>query len=206
VQKGKQIFAIAGILFGVTLVVCVVTALWVMHGLNNLSFDRVFEPLGIVAKKAASDLVIVKQPGRAGALPSAADGYMVAYEHNPEAFRADAKLFDTWIKATQLATEIAKRDTSQEWLRNSSEIEYLGPSERVDPWGHSFCVLRRKQVLLVLSAGPAAPTSPTCKNIQVTAAELAGLPQLKLLETPAGSPVLVADTVRLQQSVPESSK
>jgi hypothetical protein len=194
---------IVGILFGVTLVVCVIT---MKHGLNNLSFDKVFEPFGIVAKKAASDLVVVKQPGRAGSLPSVADGYMVAYEHSPEAFRADAKLFDTWIKATQLATEIARRDTGQEWLRNSSEIEYLGPSEHVDPWGHCFCVLRRKQVLLVLSAGPAAPTSPTCKSVQVTAAELAGLPQLKLLETPAGSLVLVADTVRLQQSVPESSK
>jgi hypothetical protein len=61
---------------------------------------------------------------------------------------------------------------------------------RLDPWGHPFCLLRREDVLVVVSPGPKAPSLPICKDITVQAQELERLPRGRLIETPGGALLL----------------
>jgi len=189
------------------LVLLLGTAGWVLliRGLDRLfsspNLEASLEPLKITIKKAASDFVVVRHGKTAPFLPPAG-GYLIAYENDPEGFRADAKVFDTWFNATRLAAQVLDRDTDRNWVRSSSEIDYLKPEDRLDAWGHAFCLLRRENTLLVISAGSAAPSTPLCRDIHMEARELAQLPHGKLLESPSRTFVLVLDKNRLQTSKP----
>ncbi|HEV2397677.1 MAG TPA: hypothetical protein VGS27_12095 [Candidatus Sulfotelmatobacter sp.] len=156
------------------------------RGLRSISV----EPFVTIVKKAASDVVVAKQSPSSSqsTLPA---GYLLAYEQNREGFNADAKLFDAWLTASQLGTFVLERGPNGNWVRNSSAIEHLEPKFRLDPWGHSLCVLRRGDSVLVISGGPYAPSSPVCMNVRMTDEDLAAFPHKKLLQTPAGSLVLV---------------
>lgn len=136
------------------------------------------------AKKTGADLVVIKQPPLA---PWNAPGY------SSERIEADAKLFDMWSTAVQLSSAVLENGPAGDWVRSSSELEGAKVDSKTDPWGHSICLLRRDGLVLVISAGPGAPSSPNCKNIHMTADELAKFPRRKLLQSPSGSLVLVAD-------------
>lgn len=166
------------------------------RGLRSLDLA----PFATIMEKAGSDLVVIKQQG-----PTQAHlfrGYLVAYEQDPEGFKGDAKLFETWVYAMSLSTSVLQNGPAGNWVKNSSELEFAKPTRRLDPWQHPFCLLRRGDAVLAISAGPQAPGSPTCKNIAITAEDLTAFPQKKLLESPSGSLVLVVtkDSLRPQQT------
>lgn len=187
----------------VLVVALVVVGGWfaVQHSLDHAFANLDVGPLETTVKKAAADLVVVKRNPDTPAARS--QGYLVAYEQNPQGFQADARLFDTWFTAVQLGVATFKDAPQGDWIRSSSESVYVPAAQRVDPWNHTFCLLRRADTLAIISAGPAAPSSPTCKNVSVEAGELAKLPHKKLLQTPAGFLILVLDADQL--AVPERS-
>jgi len=157
-------------------------------------------PFATIAEKVGSDLVVMKQ-SRPSQTPIPR-GYLVAYEQDPEGFKGDAKLFETWMSAISLSTSVLENGPDGNWVKSSSDFESAKPESRLDPWQHPFCLLRRDDAVLTISAGPRAPGSPTCNNIAMTAADLETFPQRKLLESPSGSLVLVItrSSVRPQQT------
>jgi len=148
-----------------------------------------FAPFFTVIEKAGSDLVVMRQlrPSQ----PHLPRGYLVAYEENPEGFKGDAKLFETWVYAMSLTTSVLQNGPDGNWVKNSSDLESAKPGSHLDPWQHPFCLLRRDDAVLAISAGPNAPGSPACNNIAMTEQDLATFSQKKLLESPSGSLVLV---------------
>ncbi|HKF06330.1 MAG TPA: hypothetical protein VKB49_28690 [Candidatus Sulfotelmatobacter sp.] len=186
------------ILLGGTLAVCIIfvpvvlAVWWIASQTFTLTFPTEdVGPLIASVKTVASDLVVVKrkESGHNG-VPA---GYLVAYEQDPKGFEADAKLFDMWTTAIQISNFVLMSGPPGDWIRSSSDLKNLRADNRTDPWGHSICVLRRNDLVLVISGGPGAPSNPTCKNVQLTADELATFPKKKLLQSPAGSLVMVAD-------------
>ena len=154
-------------------------------GLRTLDFV----PFITIMEKAGSDLVVMRQRGPSQ--PHLPRGYLVAYEQDPEGFKGDAKLFETWVYAMSLSTSVLQSGPDGNWVMGSSDLKSAGPRSRLDPWQHPFCLLRRGDAVLAISAGPHAPGSPACNNIAMTAEDLATFPQKKLLESPSGSLVLV---------------
>jgi hypothetical protein len=186
------------LLWGIALLSALaLVVLWQYVALGRGLRSNSVEPFVTIMKKAASDVVVAKQRSLSSqsALPA---GYLVAYEQNREDFNADAKLFDAWMTAMQLGTFVLEHGPNGNWVRSSSAIEGVVPENQLDPWAHSLCVLRRGDSVLVISGGPNAPSSPLCKDVKMTDEELASFPHKKLLQTPAGSLVLVAD-----KSMPE---
>jgi len=157
-------------------------------------------PFATIMEKAGSDLVVMKQQGPSQALLPR--GYLVAYEQDPEGFKGDAKLFETWVYAMSLSTSVLQSGPSGNWVKSSSDLQSAKPGSRLDPWQHPFCLLRRGDAVLVISAGPRALGIPACNNIAMAAEDLATFPQKKLLESPSGSLVLVItkDSLRAQQT------
>jgi len=151
------------------------------------------EPFEAILKKVGTDIVVVKQPNASGTQSPVPPGYLVAYEQNPEGFKADAKLFDTWRTALELATFVFQNGPSGNWVKSSSAIGFSKPENRFDAWGHPLCLLRRGDKVLAISGGPSAPSSPTCKDIRMSADDLAQFPKMKLLQSKSGSLILVAD-------------
>lgn len=146
-------------------------------------------PFATIVEKAGSDLVVMKQAGPSQ--PHLPRGYLVAYEQDPERFKGDAKLFETWVYAMSLSTSVLQNGPDGNWVKSSSDFESAKPGRRLDPWQHPFCLLRRDDAVLAISAGPHASGSPACNNIAMTAEDLETFPQKKLLESPSGSLVLV---------------
>jgi len=176
---------------GVILLVGVVGWFWFMHEFRlNISRSDI-DPLEMSLKKAASDVVVVKRPDSKPA--SVSGGYLIAYQRDPESFNKDAKLFDTWMASAKLGLAALKNTRRGNWVRSSADADYVASQDRVDPWNHTFCLLRRDDDLLVVSGGPKAPGSPLCRDIQLKAKDLAELPHGKLLESPAGYFILVVD-------------
>jgi hypothetical protein len=139
----------------------------------------------------------VKQPPKKS---TQNQSYLDAYERNPAAFQSDSRLFDTWVSSAQIGEDTLKNTLPGSWVRSSADADYLVRANRTDPWGHSFCLLRRRYTLVIVSAGPKALSSPTCRDIKITGEDLAGLPRNKLIETPAGNLIFVIDQKRVSTS------
>ncbi len=150
------------------------------------------EPFATVLEKTVSDAVVLKQKNDLATRETPLPGTLAAYEQNPGIFKADAKLFEAWLSAIQLSTSVLEHGPNGNWVKSSSDLDYVKAEKKVDPWGHSLCVLRRGDAVLVISGGPSAPGSPSCKDVHLTEDELAKFPQRKLLQSQSGSLMLVA--------------
>jgi hypothetical protein len=113
--------------------------------------------------------------------------------YSEQKLQADAEFFDAWHGAIEMSNAVFSNTHSGNWIQSSLAADYISPEKRLDPWNHAFCLLRRDNTLAVISAGPMAPSSPVCKNIQITAEELGKLPHMKLMQSPAGFLFLVAE-------------
>ena len=150
------------------------------------------EPFATIVEKIGSDFVVLKQKNDLPIQGTLLPGALEAYKQNPEAFKDDAKLFEAWLKASQLATAMVEHSHGGNWVKSSSSFDYAKTEYKADPWGHSFCVLRRGARILVISGGPSAPSSPLCKNVQLTEEDLAKFPPLRMLQSSSGSLMMVA--------------
>ncbi|HZR64988.1 MAG TPA: hypothetical protein VFA85_07560 [Terriglobales bacterium] len=197
----KKLALKMGMVLGAFIIAGIALYFWLGYSLQFAFAKADFKPLGIVFKKAASDVLVVRQPSnsekKSGAL-------LDLYQQNPIAFQSDAKLFDAWIAALRVGKATLSHTASGSWVRSTANASYLSPSQQTDPWHHPFCLLRRGDWLLVVSGGPKAPASPTCENIQIADHELAQFPLGKLFETPSGNLALVLDTKHSESPVPIS--
>ncbi len=187
----RKIVRFAMLSLGVILLVGVASWWRFVHEFRFNIAQTDMEPVETMLKKALSDVVVVKRPGSEPGSVSA--GYIIAYQRDAESFRKDAKLFDAWTASANLGLAALKNATRGDWVRSSVDADFVAAQDRVDPWNHSFCLLRRDHDVLVVSAGPKAPGSPACRNIRIEAKDLAELPHGKLLESPAGYLILVVD-------------
>jgi hypothetical protein len=195
----SRIIAVVTTSFGILLTLGIAGYFWAIHNLDTTFAKVDLKPLGVIFKKGVADVVVVKQPSKE-VLKSG--GIVDLYQQNPAAVEADARLFDAWISAQQIGQSTLKSTLPGSWVRSTAEANYLSLDLRRDPWNHFVCVLRRDNILLVISGGPRAPDSPICRDIQVRESELAQLPRGRLLETPSGNLILVLDDKLSASTVP----
>ncbi len=148
-----------------------------------------FEPLITTLKAGLSGVIVVRRNPTENPLVASASGLLDACDKNPEMCKGSAQLVDTWQNAAALSQAVFEHGNPGDWVASSNDLQVT--SSKLDAWGHSYCVLRRGDMLLVLSAGPRSTGSPVCRNVEVTAAELSRMPKGRLLESPAGYFVLV---------------
>jgi hypothetical protein len=184
---------------GVTLLAFACLSLWTVFAIHSMRFDFQFskadwEPFAATFKSTLSNLFVIRR--------AAAGSNQMRFpdlQHDPDAVRRNAKLFDAWTASVKLGSAALKNTPGGNWVRSSADANYVASQDRVDPWNHTFCILRRGDDVLVVSGGPKAPNSPACLDIQLQAKDLAGLPRRKLLESPAGYLMLFVDKVHDDQ-------
>jgi hypothetical protein len=174
---------------GFCLLAVVGFSLWLRHDLRHLRFnfsqnsEADVQPIIKAIKGTLASVAVIKQPGSPSLFTKSA-------AYSSKDLEADARLFDAWSTAEELGNAALEHTPSGSWVHSSTDTAYVLPEKRLDPWNHPYCLLRRGDILVVMSAGSAAPSSPNCQNIHVEAAELERLPQGKLLESPGGSLIL----------------
>jgi len=184
---------------GITLLAFACLSLCMAFAMRSMRIDFRFsqadwEPFATTFKSTLSNFFVIRRAAAASDQMRFPD-----LQHNPEAVRGNAKLFDAWMESLKLGSAALKNTPRGNWVRSSSDADYVALQDRLDPWNHTFCLLRRGDDVLVVSGGPKAPSSPICRDIQLQARDLAELPRRKLLESPAGYLMLVVDKVHADQ-------
>ena len=173
-------------------------ALWIVYSFQHFALNFSKEDAATLinsVKAGAANLVVLKQSHERASIN--------AYNLTPARLQNDAKLFDAWTSTSQVARETFKSAPAGNWIRSSTDASYLTTAQRYDSWGHSVCILRRTDTVVVVSAGPRASGSPVCRNIQISETELGQLPHGRLLESPSGNLILVVgEDRRVVQAVP----
>lgn len=72
------------------------------------------DPLVTISKKVLADSVVLKQGSASSS--TVPKGYLVAYEQNSASFKADAKLFDTWVRAIALTDSVLENGPAGNWV------------------------------------------------------------------------------------------
>ncbi len=185
---------------GVTLLAFVGLGLWTVFAIRSMRFDFHFsetdlETVATSFKSMLSNVFVVRRD-------AAAVSDEVRFpnpQRDPNGVAKNAKLFDAWVASAKLGAAVLSNTRRGNWVGSSAEADFVPVQDRVDPWNHTFCILRRDDYVLVVSGGPEAQGSPACRNVQIQAKDLAELPHGKLLESPAGYLVLLVDKDRADQ-------
>lgn len=183
-RVNKKLARNFGIGLGCVLVLAVGFYFFAIRSLDRAFARANFSPLLTRTKAAIADVLVMRQSALAAGISDT---------HQPAAIQLNAKLFDTWFLSAQIANSTLKTTAAGSWVRSTEEAAYLPAGQRRDPWNHSLCILRRGEMVAVISGGPNAPSSPECRDIAVSENELAKLPHGRLIETSAGDLLLVVD-------------
>jgi len=103
-----------------------------------------------------------------------ADGQGAAsyYQQHPDELERDKRCGQTIRAALEIA--ISARDSQQSVVRTAStNIEWVSPSDRMDGWGHAFCVRSGPQRTVVVSPGWRETGSFDCSTLNLTEEDLA---------------------------------
>jgi hypothetical protein len=98
------------------------------------------------------------------------DGLIVDYQKNPAKYKRYAQLFDTAANAKGIGNAIESEHTKYKFPLLSSEMA-PNASDRLDAWGHPYCVIALKNGLAIVSGGPDAK-SFVCEEQRIGKKEL----------------------------------
>lgn len=125
------------------------------------------------------------QPGEA-----TGEGALACYQKNPQALQRDKKYVETWHSALAIADAGRKSEHQLGQWKSSTAVIWVAQSQRMDAWGHAFCVQSDQQQTVVLSPGPQALSSLNCNTLKVPEEELARMPQGRLNLLASGALIL----------------
>jgi hypothetical protein len=199
-QGYKRLAQTIAVAVGTALILGLAVLFVTIHNLDRTFAKADLTPLVVTAKGALTEFVVVNGPSRR----ASRENGLIETKKDSTALQADAKLFDAWQSSLQIAGAALRGTTTGSWIHSSEEVPYLTAAQRRDPWNHTLCLLRRGDVVAVISGGPNAPSSPVCKDTKISENELGKLPRSRLLETPAGNLLLVIDGNTFRARAPTS--
>lgn len=132
--------------------------------------------------------------------PSAApqgEGLISAYRKEPEKFKRYSQLFDTALNAKRIGRLVQTNRLSYKLPLASSSLS-LGDGERLDAWGHPYCVTALKAGVAVVSGGPESK-SFGCDKQQVRAHDLASAKR-EISETSSGEIVVLVGVASVRDT------
>ncbi|HKS80248.1 MAG TPA: hypothetical protein VJR23_01975 [Candidatus Acidoferrales bacterium] len=103
----------------------------------------------------------------------------------------DAKLLDTYKRATEVIRAAAAIKLKDGFPISSAELKALPPEARLDGWGRPFCLARVGGRIAAISQGPHAEKPLTCKINDEALSLISDRPSGKLYQYPSGLLVLL---------------
>src|SRR5882762_887816 len=127
-------------------------------------FDNDVRDLGVALKGAAGKALlehgnIIPSQSGMGTSTNAIDmgkKLVAAYRKDHENYKKYAKVFETCLNAFDVGEEVLKNPLSTGTPITSAEVSSLRPEQRLDAWGHPFCLVTIDSRLAVISGGPEA--------------------------------------------------
>ncbi|HUJ31713.1 MAG TPA: hypothetical protein VLY23_10570 [Candidatus Acidoferrum sp.] len=174
-------------------------------------FAKDVQDIGVAVKGIAGEALFEYGnliPNEAS-MPAGSDGIekartlMAAYGKDPGKFKKYAALFDTAVNAGAVGDAVLQMPPSARLPANSLGLRSLRGDQRVDAWGHPYCLLTSRNLLAVISLGPEAKTAATCRNLEISKEKIFSA-QRNLYERPSGEVILIVDRTSRDPSIKQA--
>ena len=109
----------------------------------------------------------------------------------PDSGQADARLFTTYQKATEVVRAIDS-STRKILPKPSSELSTISINDRLDGWGNPFCVVEIRGRIAALSGGPGQHGKLNCADLRLDYARVGDEPSGRLYRYPSGELVFIS--------------
>jgi hypothetical protein len=111
------------------------------------------------------------------------------YQKDPQKFHRYAQVLDTWLIAVNIADASSSPGTGTRAV-SSSSLRGIIPQEKLDAWGHAFCVIRAADRTVLISGGPDVSETISCQRIRMSPADVHAITPPSIKQRPDGSLVL----------------
>lgn len=111
------------------------------------------------------------------------------YQKDPQKFHRYAQVLDTWLNAVKVADASSSPGTGTSAV-SSSSLRGGIPQEKLDAWGHAFCVIRAADRIVLISGGPDVSETINCQRIRMSPADVRAITAPSIKQRPDGSLVL----------------
>jgi hypothetical protein len=111
------------------------------------------------------------------------------YQKDPQKFHRYAQVLDTWLTAVNIADASSSPGTGTRAV-SSSSLRGIIPQEKLDAWGHAFCVIRAADRTVLISGGPDVSETISCQRIRMSPADVHAITPPSIKQRPDGSLVL----------------
>ena len=151
-----------------------------LHRVSFLPTKIDTEPVSdVLLSTTAGFLVVQKEPSAISS--SNGSGVLDAYQHEPEAFKRDARLVKTLIASSDAANYVRQSGANLPVLSNESP--FVTPI--LDPWGKPLCITGTKTEIVVVSDG-GNEKAVRCASGELPAKLLQDIPRNRLIKTERG--------------------
>jgi hypothetical protein len=130
-------------------------------------------------------------------------GLLAAYRKDPEKFKKYGALLETALNASAVGDAVRQIPASDKLPSGSLGVTSLRGDQKIDAWGHPYCLLASGNRLAIISLGPEAKTPASCRNFSVSKKDIFSA-QRKLSERPSGEVILIVDRSSQKHSIEQA--
>jgi len=135
--------------------------------------------------KASLAPIITARPGIARPAEPNARGALDAYPESSSATEYNDRLLDTWMNGTAARDEILSSIKATEFRGGTDQVVSVSPKNRLDGWGHPFCINKSRHELVLISRG-AAIRPLDCDSLPIGLLNPSRFPEGRIVELPGG--------------------
>lgn len=128
---------------------------------------------------------------------------LAAYRKDPEKFKKYSALLETALNAFIVGDAIRQIPPSAQLPSDSLGVTSVRGDQKVDSWGHPYCLLASGNQFAIVSLGPEAKTPASCQNLIASKKNIFSAPR-KLFQHPSGEVVLIVDRSSQKRSVEQA--
>lgn len=130
---------------------------------------------------------------------------LAAYRKDPEKFKKYGALLETALNASAVGDAVQQKPRSVKLPPDSFGVTSLRGGQRIDAWGHPYCLLTSRNLLAVISLGPDAKTPASCRSFTVSKKDVFSA-QRKLYERASGEVVLIVDRDSQKRAIEQATE
>jgi hypothetical protein len=128
---------------------------------------------------------------------------LAAYRKDPEKFKKYGALLETALNAFVVGDAIRQIPSSAKLPSDSLGVTSVRGDQKLDSWGHFYCLLASGNKFAIVSLGPEAKIPASCQNLIASQKDIFSAPR-KLFQRPSGEVVLIVDRSSQKRSVEQA--
>jgi hypothetical protein len=171
-------------------------------------FQRDMQDLGTALKGTAGEALFehgtlipnnANVPSESNAIEQG-KSLLASYRKDPERFKKYGALLETALNAAAIGDALLQMPASSKLPSDSLGVTSVRTDQRIDAWGHAYCLSASGNRRAIISLGPEAETPDSCQNLKVSKKDILSA-ERKLYERSSGEVILIVDRTSQKRSI-----